>query len=949
MADFFDNVKPGSRVHYLTPQGQTRSGTVVMNQGTHLVLNRGGGQPQVVTPKNYIKHSTKGKVKGALLSNLAKSMKEERYRDNPQIRFHVEPLKHGALVMTDRGDVHDHYDSHEEARKAADKLNNDYGVRRWNKKRAAKEANEETRLDEISSKLAKSYLKKTDPNTPGAKEIDAHLDAVMTGKEKKMDPDIQRKAFNRVQGRANARDRKGLRGALRRRAIELGKQGYVHRDKFNKEETQLDELKTTTLKSYGRKALKDLPKQVKAGDKAWDKYVSGADVPDPDKAYDEIVKADRKVHNRKAGIKRLSKQLADRAKLKPEGERVKAMSLNTENTLEAQKTAIAYELTKKKKKKKKQVLKAGKKAASSVRPTNEAKSSITGREMAEYIPDGQGKYKVNYIYPDKSKKENDRFETRSKAEKYAADLQKKGYHDVHIGEESTAEIMDRVKKGNERSKALLAKVKKDRERRKYEIHGGPSKYSPSMSRGTGRPLGTLGIGEAKEDLPFEPDDPKKIPGVVKGKNPKGYSIARHLARMARDKAEKQKKMYAKEGYEARETEHSGAKKGKGAYYGRKKDAKKESNKARREADKKQCCDEAKGVVHGIGIHDDPARVARVRDVAKKKIIKKIHSAERDEKKSYGGWTGMKEERIDEIGPFHISKNPVGKKILKTVDKVLDKMADRSDARYQKKQDKIAKERYGKSWTEAGMKAPRKIDPTRQRYPDGSGPSNEEVESNFYNRLDEVSKDLLARYVQRASRQAADSQYSAGHAFGSTMQAHKSAARLQHGRPLKFAGKRRQLAYDAADAAEAPHMEKSRKRLKGISKAIDKLRGDDRYAFIPATNEGRESEYRANMQLAGTARKKPGHYLVRNGQHISGPHDPQGALNKYKDMGDNTGVKIVHIKEANKLQADVKKAGRVIQKALKKKKTANVEPELETPNQGTSQPALMGAENDNNSM
>jgi hypothetical protein len=843
MADFFDNVKPGSRVHYLTPQGQTRSGTVVMNQGTHLVLNRGGGQPQVVTQKNYIKHSSKGKVKGALLSNLAKSMKEERYHDDPTIRFHTVKLKQGALVMSDRGDVHDHYDSHDEAKKVADKLNNDYGVRRWGNKRRAKEA---------------------------------------------------------AKAKAN-------------------------------EETQLDELKTSTLKSYGRKALKDLPKQVKRARTSWDKHVATNMNPDPDKAWDVMVDAEHKQKVRKKGIARLSKQLKDRAKLKPEGERVKAMSLNTENTLEAQKTALAYELTKKKKKKKKQVLKAGKKAASSVSPTNE------GREMAEYIPDGQGKYKVNYIYPDKSKKENDRFETRSKAEKYAADLQKKGYHDVHIGEESTAEIMDRVKKGNERSKALLAKVKKDRMRRKYEVHGGSSKYSPSMSRGTGRPLGTLGIGEAKEDLPFEPDPPKKNSGVVKGKNPEGYSIARHLARMARDKAEKQKKMYAKEGYEKGKTEHAGAKKGKGAYYGRKKDAKKESNKARREADK-QCCDEAKGVVHGIGIHDDPARLKRVNDVAKKKIIKKIHSAEKDEKKSYGGWTGMSEATVG-----------------KMVDKLVTKLADRSDARWQKKQDKIAKERYGKSWTEAGMKAPRKIDPQHQRYPDGSGPSNEEVENNFYNRLDEVSKDMLARYVQRASRQAADSQYSAGHAFGSTMQAHKSAARLQHGRPLKFAGKRRQLAYDAADAAEAPHMEKSRKRLKGISKAIDKLRGDDLYAQVPATNEARESEYGANMALAATARKKPGHYLVKNGQHISGPHDPQGALNKYKDMGDNTGVKIVHIKEANKLQADVKKAGAAIQKAMnaakarKKGKTANVEPELETPNQGTSQPSLMGVEQDDNSM
>lgn len=37
---------------------------------------------------------------------------------------------------------------------------------------------------------------------------------------------------------------------------------------------------------------------------------------------------------------------------------------------------------------------------------------------------------------------------------------------------------------------------------------------------------------------------------------------------------------------ATKTEHSGAKRGKGAYYGRKADAKRESNKARRANDRK---------------------------------------------------------------------------------------------------------------------------------------------------------------------------------------------------------------------------------------------------------------------------------------------------------------------------------------------------------------------------
>lgn len=39
------------------------------------------------------------------------------------------------------------------------------------------------------------------------------------------------------------------------------------------------------------------------------------------------------------------------------------------------------------------------------------------------------------------------------------------------------------------------------------------------------------------------------------------------------------------GYEAKKTEHSGAKKGCGAYWGRKADAKKQSNRKRRETNK----------------------------------------------------------------------------------------------------------------------------------------------------------------------------------------------------------------------------------------------------------------------------------------------------------------------------------------------------------------------------
>ena len=600
--DFFGNVKPGARVHYLDRHGNTASGTVVINKGTHLVLNTGGrhGTPKVVTPDNYVKHSEGGKVKGALLSNLAKSMK--------------------------------------------------------------------------------------------------------------------------------------------------------------KEETQIDELDTSTLKSYGRKALKDLPKQVKRARTSWDKHVATNMNPDPHKAWDVMIDAEHKQKVRKAGLKRLAAKLVDRGET----------SVNEEGEqLDAYKSALAYE-TKKKIKKKKH--------------TKETKKAV------------------------------------------------------------------------------------------------------------------------------------------------------------------------KEAYNARETEHSGAKKGKGAYYGRKQDAKRDSDKKRRENDKKACdCNEARGVVSGVGIHDDPKRQARVKDVAKRKIIDKIRKAEKDEKTKHGGWTGvheerideissklaksylkktapgsddaekldagllkaisnpknkgnrdvarkafnriqgrenakgrvglrgmirraaMKEERIDEIGPFNISKHPLGAKALKVVDKVLDKVQDRADARFQAKH------------PEWKGKAPRKIDYST-KFPGEKGKKEyerigEEGGSNFGQRLNEISKDKLAAYIRRASRSAAASSEEGGVAWARTALNTKD--------------------LDKAEKAERKHIDKARKRIKGIERATGKLHGGDLYTNVPATNEGRESEYRANMQLAGTARRKPGHYLVRSGSTLSGPHEPHDALRKYKDMNEDGVITKDEIKKKKK--------------------------------------------------
>lgn len=67
----FSSVKPGDVVHYTTPQGQYGKGKAVLTYDTHVVVNRGKGQPQVVNDKNYVKHVRGGKVIGAVLSKVA--------------------------------------------------------------------------------------------------------------------------------------------------------------------------------------------------------------------------------------------------------------------------------------------------------------------------------------------------------------------------------------------------------------------------------------------------------------------------------------------------------------------------------------------------------------------------------------------------------------------------------------------------------------------------------------------------------------------------------------------------------------------------------------------------------------------------------------------------------------------------------------------------------------
>lgn len=116
------------------------------------------------------------------------------------------------------------------------------------------------------------------------------------------------------------------------------------------------------------------------------------------------------------------------------------------------------------------------------------------------------------------------------------------------------------------------------------------------------------------------------------------------------------------------------------------------------------------------------------------------------------------------------------------------------------------------------------------------------------------------------------------------------------------------------------------------------------------NEARESEWQANAHLAGSVGKTAkGHYLMRGGRTLSGPHSPQDAVREYKKMSDSTGVKIVHVKESqqydvtntlleasNKYKKAAEKAVSLAKKA-KSNKHVDTKPTLDIADKGTTGP------------
>jgi hypothetical protein len=118
-------------------------------------------------------------------------------------------------------------------------------------------------------------------------------------------------------------------------------------------------------------------------------------------------------------------------------------------------------------------------------------------------------------------------------------------------------------------------------------------------------------------------------------------------------------------------------------------------------------------------------------------------------------------------------------------------------------------------------------------------------------------------------------------------------------------------------------------------------------FVPEARD-RGSEFSANLHLAGIAsRKKPGFHLMRDGQSISHHGSTKDALDAYKKLKDNKGVKIVHVKESvdktKKIKEKVKKAvDKIILSKKKVKDHVNVEPVLAA-GKGNAIPSMVGDE------
>jgi hypothetical protein len=110
-----------------------------------------------------------------------------------------------------------------------------------------------------------------------------------------------------------------------------------------------------------------------------------------------------------------------------------------------------------------------------------------------------------------------------------------------------------------------------------------------------------------------------------------------------------------------------------------------------------------------------------------------------------------------------------------------------------------------------------------------------------------------------------------------------------------------------------------------------------------------SEWTANQHLAAVKNKPAkGHYLMRDGRKLSGPHTPEQAVKNYKAMPDSKGVKIVHVKEAeDKYSAAAAKVVQLARKKVKGNRHVDTKPALNIQDKGTHGPIESTPEGETN--
>lgn len=279
MSDLFNNIKPGHLVHYLTPQGQTRKGTVVMNRGTHLVLNRGKGQPQVVTPKNFVKAQDGTRVTSALLSNVAKSLKE----DKALMAKHQEWMKAQDKKRSDKAWEKVHADmpgiiTRLVARSKGTKLNKQGKVveATWQGAEDPYNWDPVARAAVFKAAAEKVRAQRVKKGVPVPHKLD-------TGRVLKSGPAPYRRGV--------AEDSKDMEGAAERVA------------KNKKHRKKLHELDSSTLASYVSKAIADRKMAARSGEMA-----ARIHTPERSKYFQD--KAARRIAKRGAGIKKAVGKIA---------------------------------------------------------------------------------------------------------------------------------------------------------------------------------------------------------------------------------------------------------------------------------------------------------------------------------------------------------------------------------------------------------------------------------------------------------------------------------------------------------------------------------------------------------------------------------------------------------------------------------------------------------------